>query len=99
PGSYTSFQSMMRTGTGRRGWSSRSVVLRKPLGSATGHLQDAGPDDVAVRVESLLGRLLAGLQHRGVVARQDTDEVRDLGVEIVQESGGELGVRLGDVLC
>src|SRR5690606_40167428 len=85
PGSYTSFQSMMRTGTGRRAGSSRSVALRKPLGSATGHLQDAGPDDVAVGVEPLGAGVLTGLEDGGVVARHDAHEVRRLRLEVVQQ--------------
>src|SRR5687768_7606876 len=43
----------MRTGTGRRAGSSRSRVLRKPWGSATGSLHDSVPDLGAVEVEAL----------------------------------------------
>ncbi len=62
-------------GTGRRGGSSRSRTLRKPFGSATGHLHDPGPDDVAVEVEPLgLGACLRTATHARVVARHDLGE-------------------------
>ena len=89
---------MMRTGTGRRGGSSRSVTFRKPFGSATRHLQDAVPDDVAVGVEPLGDRLLAGLQHGRVVAREHADEVVELGLEVREQRRRERRVGLGDVL-
>src|SRR6478672_7781362 len=71
PASYTSFQSMRRIGTGRRGGSSRSGTLMKPRGSATGHLQDAAPHDVAVGVEAFVERGLPRREDGGVVAREN----------------------------
>src|SRR5215204_1896877 len=94
PDSYTSFQSMMRTGTGRRAGSSRSVVFRKPLGSATCHLQDSGPDDIAVGVQPLGDGGLTGLQHSRVVAGQHADEVEGFRLEVLEHRGGELGAGL-----
>ena len=41
-----------RNGTARREFA--LAYFRNPLGSATGHLQDSGPDDVAVGVEPLV---------------------------------------------
>ncbi len=55
-------------------------IRRAPLGwgstirSATGHLQDPGPHHVAVGVEALVDRALAGAEHRRVVARQHLGE-------------------------
>ena len=67
----------------RHGATLRELALRAssgiPSGSATGHLQDAAPDDVAVGVEPLVDGVLAGLQHRRVVARQHLDEVAAIG--------------------
>src|SRR5690606_36607684 len=75
---------MMRTGTGRRAGSSRSVTFRKPLGSATGHLQDPAPDCVAIRIDTgCLGFLAHGL-HCREVAWQYSYEFGCHDIEVVQ---------------
>src|SRR3954454_8875473 len=90
---------MRRTGTGRRAGSSRSVVFRKPLGSATGHLQNSVPYNVAVGVQALGNCCVTGFEHRGVVARKHLGEAIERGVALLEQSLGEGGSGLVDVLA
>src|SRR6476661_9013110 len=83
--SYTSFQSMMRTGTGRRGWVSRWRTFRNPRGSATGNLQDSRPYFFAVGVKALFDAVETGLQHGRVVARQHLGNAGSGVVKVFEE--------------
>src|SRR5882757_6235546 len=76
-----SFHSPRRSGTGRRCGVSRTVILRKPRGSATGGRHDRGVD--------VLARLFGGSdggEHSLVVARHHLDEVLQLILPIGQNA-------------
>src|SRR5213595_2908642 len=83
---------MMRTGTGRRGCVSRCRTFRNPRGSATGYLQDSGPYFFAIGVKALFNSVEAGLQDRGVVARQDFGDAGGGVVEVLEQTSGEDGL-------
>src|SRR4029453_1212424 len=96
--SYTSFQSMIRTGTGRRGCVSRCRTFRNPRGSATGYLQDSRPYFFAVRVKALFDGVETGLQDCGVVARQYFGDAGGGVVEVLEQTAGQDGFGFFGVL-
>src|SRR5690606_27074380 len=86
--------SMRRSATGRRLGSSRSWTLRNPLGSATGHLHDPAPHDVAVGVETLVDRRLARRKYSSVVTRKHLGELGRNLIEVLEHLSrhGRLGL-------
>src|SRR6476620_7380930 len=83
----------MRTGTGRRVGSSRSRVVRKPWGSATGSLHDPVPHVGSVEVEALGRGLAPDVEDTLVVARQhECDALTGTGPVVEQALGdGRVG--------
>src|SRR6478609_12224016 len=75
----------MRTGTGRRAGSSRSRVVRKPWGSATGSLHDPVPHFGSVGVEALLLRLGPDVEDTLEVAREHEREALARSRPVVEQ--------------
>src|SRR5690349_24432549 len=75
----------MRTGTGRRVGSSRSRVVRKPWGSATGSLHDPVPHVGTVEVEALCLGGGADVEDALVVAGKDEREALAGGRPVVEQ--------------
>src|SRR5690606_8373893 len=80
--------------TGRRAGSSRSRVLRKPWGSATGSLHDPVPDLGAVQVEALGLGCGTHVEDTLVVAGKDEREAATGRLPALEQPGrdGRAGV-------
>src|SRR6478752_5358541 len=79
----------MRTGTGRRAGSSRSRVVRKPWGSATGSLHDPVPHFGSVEVEALLLGLGPDVEDTLEVAREHEREPLARSLPVVEQGAGD----------
>src|SRR5690606_12837967 len=97
--SYTSRQSIRRTGTGRRAGSSRSRVRRNPRGSAMGGLHDLVPDIVRIGVDPPRRRVLPDRGDGEIGARGDLGESSQQLLLVGEQRRGAVGAGAAGVLA